>query len=830
MHPAVARTIAIGEILVISLAAALIYSNSLHGGFVIDDGSAIRTNMDLRPETPLSQLLINDYWGRPLATETSVKSYRPLTVLSFRVNFALHGLDVPGYHIGNVALHACCTALVGLLMLRLVAPGDATAARVAALAFAVHPVHVEAVASIVGRAELLCCLFYLPSILCHAAGCQEQHGGMSISGNARSSGETSSSSGTTSGGSSRSGSSSSGSGSHRRQHALRSILSLLLSALLGVLATASKETGITAYAAASAIDALRVLNPRTTLRARALFAARCTLFGGLTLALFLVSQALRGEHLSPHFSFVDNPLPSLPTPAWRAMSILHVHVRYARLLLWPRTLSADYSFDCVPAVTELVDGRNLGSAALYAVLFWSGVSVLRAYRAAEGGATGDACGEVSATSAATPPATAAAAAPVAAGISRAAKAEAHDATGAIADTTGATDAIAAATMAATTTGSASVAAATFIATDCTSGAGATDDASPLVSAGPALVLLLLPMLPASHVLLGIGTLVAERLLYIPSVGYCALLGIVTSAALRRAGQYEFARGGGSGGSSDSGCSSGSSGGSNGVGSGAQGRWARRLIHLAIAITLSLGSARTWTRNADWSDSNSITAATARACPGSAKAQVSKGTMHLQHGQMEQARLAFRAALTIHPQYPDALYWLGRVAFMQDRLDDAEPLLLAALSLNGGLPEAHLFAALCATRRADDVAAARLLARAHELAPHNAEIVRDYGAILLRVGKPRAALPILERAVALLAQLYELGDGSAHSRGSLASAHVKLAAVLLNLNLHARCTEHAQRAAALEPKLQAAVSGLAQLCERGLREGIDTSNVRIDLSL
>ena len=168
--------------------------------------------------------------------------------------------------------------------------------------------------------------------------------------------------------------------------------------------------------------------------------------------------------------------------------------------------------------------------------------------------------------------------------------------------------------------------------------------------------------------------------------------------------------------------------------------------------------------------------------------------------------------------------------MEDRLQEAEPLLLASLGMNGGHAEAHLFAALCATRRGDDAAGARLLARAHELAPHNAEIVRDYGAILLRVGKPRKALPVLERAVALLAGLHELGAGSAHSRGSLASAHVKLAAVLLNLNLHARCTEHAQRAAALEPSLQAAVSGLAQMCERGEREGIDTSKVQIDLSL
>ena len=70
------------------------YANSLRGDFVIDDSSAVRTNQDLRPETPFSHLLRNDFWGRRLDQPTSNKSYRPLTVLSFRANFALHGLDI----------------------------------------------------------------------------------------------------------------------------------------------------------------------------------------------------------------------------------------------------------------------------------------------------------------------------------------------------------------------------------------------------------------------------------------------------------------------------------------------------------------------------------------------------------------------------------------------------------------------------------------------------------------------------------------------------------------------------------------------------------------
>ena len=142
-----------------ALAALAVFQNSLDGGFVIDDGSAIRTNADLRPETPVSALFWHDFWGRPIDAVTSVKSYRPLTVLTFRANFAMHGLDVKGYHIVNVVLHAACTVIVGVAA-RHIVRADRTAAAIAAFAFAVHPVHCEAVASMVGRAELLCCLFF----------------------------------------------------------------------------------------------------------------------------------------------------------------------------------------------------------------------------------------------------------------------------------------------------------------------------------------------------------------------------------------------------------------------------------------------------------------------------------------------------------------------------------------------------------------------------------------------------------------------------------------------------------------------------------------------
>ena len=111
--------------------ATAVYWNSLHG-FVIDDGSAVRTNQDLRPETPIESLLWHDFWGRPINSSVSVKSYRPLTVLTYRMNFMWHGLDVEGYHAINVILHAACSALVGPCARQLVVV-DEFAAAVASL-------------------------------------------------------------------------------------------------------------------------------------------------------------------------------------------------------------------------------------------------------------------------------------------------------------------------------------------------------------------------------------------------------------------------------------------------------------------------------------------------------------------------------------------------------------------------------------------------------------------------------------------------------------------------------------------------------------------------
>ncbi|XP_044535848.1 protein O-mannosyl-transferase TMTC3 isoform X2 [Gracilinanus agilis] len=138
------------------------YWNSLFCGFVFDDVSAILDNKDLHPSTPLKNLFHNDFWGTPMSEERSHKSYRPLTVLTFRLNYLYSELKPVSYHLLNLIFHAV-VSVVFLRVCKLFL--DPRSSIIASLMFAVHPIHTEAVTGVVGRAELLSSIFFLTAFL-----------------------------------------------------------------------------------------------------------------------------------------------------------------------------------------------------------------------------------------------------------------------------------------------------------------------------------------------------------------------------------------------------------------------------------------------------------------------------------------------------------------------------------------------------------------------------------------------------------------------------------------------------------------------------------------
>ncbi len=132
--------------LLCAFAGVAVYLNTLHNDLVFDDIPAVKYNKDLRPDTPWSNLLVHDYWGNSLQNPTSHKSYRPLCVATFRLNYLLAELEPMGYHLVNILLHGVvCYLYVHLVSL---VCNQVWPALIAGLLFAVHPIHTEAVSTI----------------------------------------------------------------------------------------------------------------------------------------------------------------------------------------------------------------------------------------------------------------------------------------------------------------------------------------------------------------------------------------------------------------------------------------------------------------------------------------------------------------------------------------------------------------------------------------------------------------------------------------------------------------------------------------------------------
>jgi hypothetical protein len=147
----------------VAAAALAVYANSLGNGFAFDDEWVIEGN-PVVTEGRLAEVLETPYW--PQAPE-GTGNYRPLTIASFALEWAAWDGDPFGYHAVSVAAHVGVSLLVFTLLLHLVGTAGALAG---GLVFAVHPVHVEAVANVVGRAELYAAAAVLGAVLLHLRG------------------------------------------------------------------------------------------------------------------------------------------------------------------------------------------------------------------------------------------------------------------------------------------------------------------------------------------------------------------------------------------------------------------------------------------------------------------------------------------------------------------------------------------------------------------------------------------------------------------------------------------------------------------------------------
>jgi len=131
------------------------YLPAMHsGGFIWDDEAYVIHNRTLRDGGGLV-----DIWTNPRATP----QYYPLVHTTYWLEYRLWELDPTGYHVTNVLLHALAVILLWRVLRYLKVPG----AWLAAAFFAVHPVHVESVAWITERKNVLSGVFYLGAALAY---------------------------------------------------------------------------------------------------------------------------------------------------------------------------------------------------------------------------------------------------------------------------------------------------------------------------------------------------------------------------------------------------------------------------------------------------------------------------------------------------------------------------------------------------------------------------------------------------------------------------------------------------------------------------------------
>ncbi len=294
---------------VVGVLAAAVHVNTLLNDFAYDDRPVIVDNEDLHTLGTLPGTLVEPYWPNKYGRELGL--WRPVATGLFGLQWLVWGEWPMPFHLLNVLVHVAVTMLGVVVLAELVPLGTAF---VAGAIFAVHPVHVEAVANVVGLAELFSTLAFLLACFVFL----------------------------------------------RARDAL-GVTDTFVIILLFALAFLTKESAVTLPGVLFLLDVVR--RDRPAPRALAYFRARAVLYGGIGVVAGLVLYCrllVLGSIASP-FGPLGAALLEHRVP--RIWTVASTWPHYFRLLFFPADLSVDYS----PAVIPLSygwDASNLLGAAL----------------------------------------------------------------------------------------------------------------------------------------------------------------------------------------------------------------------------------------------------------------------------------------------------------------------------------------------------------------------------------------------------------------------------------------------------------------------------------
>lgn len=298
--------------LAVGALAVLVHLGALANGYAYDDLVLIMGDPGLQHLSGLLERLYLPSW--PDLSGEEIGAWRPATTGTWAlVWIASHGSPV-AFHALGVLLHGVAAGL-GVLILAELMP--VAGAAVAGALFAVHPVHVEAIANVAGTAELIAAVWATLAVLVHLRG--------------------------------------------RETYGLGRVLAVTLLYTMAVLA--KEGAAVTPLLLFLLDGARRDTDLPDVLR---YVRERGVLYGALTLALAMI-LLLRLDVLGSAASATHPPGAEILRTAPRSWTVFSSWPHYVRLLFFPATLAADYGPRVVPIVfhwsPEAVLGAALGAIA-----------------------------------------------------------------------------------------------------------------------------------------------------------------------------------------------------------------------------------------------------------------------------------------------------------------------------------------------------------------------------------------------------------------------------------------------------------------------------------
>ncbi|MBN1476879.1 DUF1736 domain-containing protein [Candidatus Sumerlaeota bacterium] len=306
--------------MLIFLVGLLLFLPTVSYEFTYDDSYVIVSNPLVQSPALFPKLWLRSYLGGDV--NTNMGHWRPLGASTYAVTWWVFGDRPAVFHLTNALIHALNGLLVFGLARRWLRCDRA--AGIAGLLFALHPVHIEAVANVIGRAELLVTLFTLLAWRVHLGG---------------------------------------------RPTAARALGAAALY-LCAMLCKESAVPGLGLFVLGDVIMAPR--RDRAWLRERLpLWLAH---LGALALFL-LLRRAVLGIWGAPGIDRMPtNPL-SAESSLTQWLTAITALAFHWRLLLWPVALQFDYAHRAFPAVTSPLDPRFIAAVialgALAALAIWA---------------------------------------------------------------------------------------------------------------------------------------------------------------------------------------------------------------------------------------------------------------------------------------------------------------------------------------------------------------------------------------------------------------------------------------------------------------------------